>query len=736
MFRRSNLILNYNAGALVTMTNIYNWLNVKRFPLLVAALIGNTTLLVALSMHIFYRLAVIDCEPNLWWSTRAAHEPYIYLLAGSIFVEILVLFALLRMKSVYILIFVVGLTLSAVTQIFDPIDEGGHFSIIQVIAEQYRWPSLYDFNSSGVGAIYQYTYPRSPFIEPRSIQGYNLCTRMYEAFQPPLYYFAAAPVFAIIPGNLIHKLHGVRLLGVIMLLVAVFFTHQTIALTTKQGRTEESGSIHNLCLVAILLMIYGSVPVLWRVSTVGNSPMALMMCAAFCFALCRIVMRETYNRNDAITLGALAGLCLLSQYTCAVIIVVGLAVFVWKKKYKLAFVYCLTSFLVLSPWLSSNLIMYGSLTGAKLAKELQLATGFQPGPFSFSLAIIYFRDIFTLYLLVAPYPLSLIPPAPSWAWFFGGLIFLACVVGAGYCFTRRVFNVNQSCKSNVDVLICVSSLTFWSTIGLIIVMSLVENMVGNLICIRYYFPAYPFLVIVLYFVLVKLPKILRTPLALALLGFIAFSWSSDITSHLVASDLPAKILSQKNRIVSLDIAPDGDAKVWPIYKGTITQTFVADYDNLYGINFLIRTLSSEQITPYTFRLMDEGKRVLREVNLEVSRIKDSAYYEVSFEPLKDSANKKLSFSVEPTAEPVKTPLWLSLSKTDAYCQGEALINAVTSGRDVVFELVCHYNPWTEASPPAGFKGRPVPKRLLMDDPLQPLGLSQDKFALFSGRTKS
>lgn len=91
--------------------------------------------------------------------------------------------------------------------VWAPIDEGAHYSYIQEIAQHGRLPVLgKTYTSEAVLAIYHHANLAYFYVNPAT-QG--LRGLSYEAFQPPLYYILAAPVFAAVPGY-IDKVYAVR----------------------------------------------------------------------------------------------------------------------------------------------------------------------------------------------------------------------------------------------------------------------------------------------------------------------------------------------------------------------------------------------------------------------------------------------------------------------------------------------------------------------------------------------
>ena len=102
--------------------------------------------------------------------------------------------------------------------LWSPVDEGAHFDNVLYVAEHGSYPVLgRTLASEPVLAIGQGVYPRPTTVNPRRI---GLGGLSYEAFQPPLYYYLAAPVFYL-SGTYHTKAIWLRCFGLLLLLVAM-----------------------------------------------------------------------------------------------------------------------------------------------------------------------------------------------------------------------------------------------------------------------------------------------------------------------------------------------------------------------------------------------------------------------------------------------------------------------------------------------------------------------------------
>lgn len=102
--------------------------------------------------------------------------------------------------------------------IFAIVDERAHFSYVQVVAEEGRLPfAAGETIPPEVRAIEEGVYPAAPRQDPATL---GIAGQSYEAFQPPLYYSLAAPVF-LLAGDHRDAVTAIRAFDLALLLVAV-----------------------------------------------------------------------------------------------------------------------------------------------------------------------------------------------------------------------------------------------------------------------------------------------------------------------------------------------------------------------------------------------------------------------------------------------------------------------------------------------------------------------------------
>ncbi len=249
---------------------------------------------------------------------------------------------------------------------YSPIDEGAHFDYVQSIAEDFELPKINDRIHEEVWAIAQGTYPDAPETPVEKVPG--LAGRSYEAFQPPLYYAAAAAVFSI-PVDHVKKLYLVRAFGLLLLFAALI--PFGLLLRDLVGDRWPLG----LAFGGVVFLLPG---VLERAVLVGNIALEVPMAALFVW-----LVHGAYKRDSLRWLaasGAALGLCLLTKTTLiylAPVFGLAMAVHLWRHHTRrdVARVVAIGALplLLLAPWLGWNLDAYGTVTANGQAANQQRA---------------------------------------------------------------------------------------------------------------------------------------------------------------------------------------------------------------------------------------------------------------------------------------------------------------------------------------------------------------------------
>ena len=266
---------------------------------------------------------------------------------------------------------VLGLVTAFRFHIFAAVDERAHVAYVQEVAEHGRLPWLgRDHVSSQVLAIDANTYPRPSGLNPRRI---GLRGESYEAFQPPLYYLLAAPVFAL-ASNYRHKVIAVRLLDVVLLLAAV-------AILGLLCRAVFAADWRVPYALGLSVMLWPGVIV--RAVTVSNEALELPLTLAYLLLLWLATERAPLESGAAgpallVAAGGLLGLCVLTQLTLiclAPLLAVPAIELIRARRDRTSRLAAggavALAVVLLVPWLASNESRYGSLTASSLARQLQ-----------------------------------------------------------------------------------------------------------------------------------------------------------------------------------------------------------------------------------------------------------------------------------------------------------------------------------------------------------------------------
>lgn len=240
------------------------------------------------------------------------------------------------------------------------VDEEPHYAYVQTVAEQHRLPLLDDVVSPEVQAITDRTWPRPSPRDPATL---GLGGRSYEAFQPPLYYLAAAPAFAL-AGDHRTKLKVVRLFDALLLLVAA-------GLLWRLARAVMPAAPRLGLAAGLVVLLWPGVTV--RGVTVSPSALELVTALGLSLALWRV--SQGAGRRWLLGAGVLLGACLLTKTTLVYLAPLALVVIAldWRRRRDtLATALALAlPVLLLVPWLAFNQAHYGSLTADDQAHAQQ-----------------------------------------------------------------------------------------------------------------------------------------------------------------------------------------------------------------------------------------------------------------------------------------------------------------------------------------------------------------------------
>lgn len=247
--------------------------------------------------------------------------------------------------------------------LFGP-DEMAHYSYVQSIAEHQQLPILGQSPMSPEAlAIEAGAYPRIPHFDEAKM---GLVGLSYEAFQPPLYYLAAAPVFAAVPGYRA-KAYALRSFDLFLFLLAV-----ALAAWLARSVLRERWLVG----FAGMLLVFDLPNVVLNSVSISNGALAIPIALGFLLALWKAW--ERHSRRLLLLASALLGLAVLTELeliSLGAALVVVVAAEAWRDRRPASLVgligVLLLPLLLVSPWLAFNEVHFHALTAGALAVKEQ-----------------------------------------------------------------------------------------------------------------------------------------------------------------------------------------------------------------------------------------------------------------------------------------------------------------------------------------------------------------------------
>jgi hypothetical protein len=298
--------------------------------------------------------------------------------------------------------------------IWSPIDEGAHYAYVQEVAEHGRLPILGKTHvSSQVDAITQHQAPSRLLLDP-FIRG--LEPQSYEAFQPPLYYAVASPIFLAVPGYL-NKVYALRSFDLVLLVAAAVLALQ-LCRTVLGANWRFAGP-----LVLSVFLLPGLVV---RSVTVSNAALELPLALLFFVVFARTWDKPTTRR--LLVLSVVLAACLLTQLILVALIPLwAAAAWRWWAQHMSRDVYVrlrtvviagLVPVALLAPWFAFNEAHYHALTAGKLAMRMQTDV-VNPQHLHFALHLLPDDTVNRLWALLLPQewtPDLFVQPRPFIGW--------------------------------------------------------------------------------------------------------------------------------------------------------------------------------------------------------------------------------------------------------------------------------------------------------------------------------
>lgn len=249
--------------------------------------------------------------------------------------------------------------------LWSSVDEGAHFDNVIYVAAHGTYPVLGKTPASEQElAIGQHLYPKRTTINPRT---FGLGGLSYEAFQPPLYYYVAAPV-SLLSGNYHTKAILLRYFGLLLLAVSV-------ALLARLSRHV----LRQRWLLGLAggMLIFLMPGVLVRMVTISDGNLAVPLAILTVTELWIAWDRQSAQR--LLVCGLLIGCCVLTDlYLVEMIPLYALVAVSIVRHRRSARSLQMTvgggviAAIVLLPWLAFNEVKYHALTASAMAKREQL----------------------------------------------------------------------------------------------------------------------------------------------------------------------------------------------------------------------------------------------------------------------------------------------------------------------------------------------------------------------------
>ncbi|MDG2304302.1 MAG: glycosyltransferase family 39 protein [Candidatus Binatia bacterium] len=257
---------------------------------------------------------------------------------------------------------VVGARVTRDTPVFGPIDERSHYSYVQFVSEEGRLPLLRDTIRPEVSALARGIYPQES-VRPAELMG--IWGKVYEAFQPPLYYVVAAAVSRLTTNHRT-QVTILRAFG-----VALLFGLAALLLELSRRLFGEEWPIAAAYVLNVVLLP----GVVVRSVHIGNAGLEIL--GATFVLLC---LQQGFARRSALPFwaaGVMLGVTLLTRLTAvsfAFVLVLAVATAVRRgilARGRGALVVALPP-LVLAPWVAFNFVHYGAATANGVARGMQM----------------------------------------------------------------------------------------------------------------------------------------------------------------------------------------------------------------------------------------------------------------------------------------------------------------------------------------------------------------------------
>lgn len=279
-----------------------------------------------------------------------------------------------------------GLYWVAVTEVFNPIDEGAHYAYVESMARDLRPPVVGRDRLSAdaldlVKRVRTSFWLSAPVPPSPHDERWGAVAESYEGVQGPLYYLLmAAPYRLARPFGALSSLYAVRAASVLLSLLAVPIAY---ALARELFPRRRDVWVAAPALLVLLQGFNGNL------ASVTNDALVVPLAGAALLSFCRSA-RHGLDDLGAVLTGALVGLALATKSNMVALVpLIGLGAagvvvvqrVPWRRLARWTGITGATAALTVSPWAAWNLFQYGSLSASE---EVDKITGpMQPDhPFS------------------------------------------------------------------------------------------------------------------------------------------------------------------------------------------------------------------------------------------------------------------------------------------------------------------------------------------------------------------
>jgi len=154
---------------------------------------------------------------------------------------------------------------------------------------------------------------------------------------------------------------------------------------------------------------------------------------------------------------------------------------------------------------------------------------------------------------------------------------------------------------------------------------------------------------------------------------------------------PLVIPDYKIEIDDYGLSYNNNLNIGEVNKDTrFTQTFIAQKNYFTGVELFFATYMKKPNVSYDFILMDEScKNEIRRTPLDVSSAVDLGYFDIYFDPIVDSMDKKYCFTLRTKDKFNKksNPITIEMSKAGIYNDGDLILNGVSKEEDLMFRTL-------------------------------------------------